>query len=278
MLEAASYVAPAQRAWASDVIDWGIYDVEEADLGCSRTSSWTVRTSSSSVAVRPTSPPGSPGVARGRSASTSLRPSSRRRGACSRSTGWSSRSSRPAPRTCRSRTRASTSRFSEYGASIWCDPYRWIPEAARLLRPGGRLIFLSNSILSILCSPDDETDRRHARPSVPRAPPDRLAREGRGHELPPRLRGHGPVAAPQRPGGRGLRRALRSRGRDHAVTRGRTTNGRRSGRSRRSGRPGSGPDVSAPPAPPLAPRLDVAAAPRDPGAARDPVRGRRAQL
>jgi ubiquinone/menaquinone biosynthesis C-methylase UbiE len=32
--------------------------------------------------------------------------------------------------------------ISEYGASIWCDPYRWIPEAARLLRPGGQLIFL----------------------------------------------------------------------------------------------------------------------------------------
>ena len=30
--------------------------------------------------------------------------------------------------------------ISEYGASIWCDPYRWIPEAARLLRPGGRLV------------------------------------------------------------------------------------------------------------------------------------------
>ncbi len=27
--------------------------------------------------------------------------------------------------------------ISEYGAAIWCDPYRWIPEAARLLRPGG---------------------------------------------------------------------------------------------------------------------------------------------
>ena len=27
--------------------------------------------------------------------------------------------------------------ISEYGASIWADPYRWIPEAARLLRPGG---------------------------------------------------------------------------------------------------------------------------------------------
>ena len=44
--------------------------------------------------------------------------------------------------------------ISEYGASIWADPYQWIPEAARLLRPGGQLIFLCNSTLSILCSPD----------------------------------------------------------------------------------------------------------------------------
>ena len=43
--------------------------------------------------------------------------------------------------------------FSEYGASLWCDPYRWIPEAARLLRPGGRLVFLTNSTLAILCAP-----------------------------------------------------------------------------------------------------------------------------
>jgi len=34
--------------------------------------------------------------------------------------------------------------ISEYGASIWCDPYRWIPEASRLLRPGGDLVFLVN--------------------------------------------------------------------------------------------------------------------------------------
>jgi SAM-dependent methyltransferase len=44
---------------------------------------------------------------------------------------------------------------SEYGASIWCDPELWIAEAARLLRPGGRLVFLSNSTLSILCAPDE---------------------------------------------------------------------------------------------------------------------------
>jgi SAM-dependent methyltransferase len=42
--------------------------------------------------------------------------------------------------------------LSEYGASIWADPYRWIPEAARLLRPGGRLVFLRNSTLLVLCT------------------------------------------------------------------------------------------------------------------------------
>ncbi len=53
--------------------------------------------------------------------------------------------------------------ISEYGACIWADPYRWIPEAARLLRPGGRLSFLGNAFLFMLCSPDEDdappTDR-----------------------------------------------------------------------------------------------------------------------
>jgi len=44
---------------------------------------------------------------------------------------------------------------SEYGASIWCDPRKWIPEAARLLRPGGELVFLRNSTLSVLCMPQE---------------------------------------------------------------------------------------------------------------------------
>lgn len=48
--------------------------------------------------------------------------------------------------------------ISEYGASIWCDPYAWIPEAARILRPGGELIFLVNSVLAVLCLGDLETD------------------------------------------------------------------------------------------------------------------------
>ena len=46
--------------------------------------------------------------------------------------------------------------LSEYGASIWCDPYRWIPEAARVLRPGGELVFLKHGLLLTLCAPDGE--------------------------------------------------------------------------------------------------------------------------
>jgi SAM-dependent methyltransferase len=46
--------------------------------------------------------------------------------------------------------------ISEYGAAIWCDPYAWIPEAARLLRPGGRLAFLGNAYLAMVCTPLDE--------------------------------------------------------------------------------------------------------------------------
>jgi SAM-dependent methyltransferase len=47
--------------------------------------------------------------------------------------------------------------ISEYGASIWCDPPElWIPEAARLLRPDGRLVFLVNAPLLMLCVRDEE--------------------------------------------------------------------------------------------------------------------------
>ena len=56
--------------------------------------------------------------------------------------------------------------LSEYGASLWCEPAPWIAEAARLLRPGGRLVFLTSSPLLILCSaPDEEfATERLARP------------------------------------------------------------------------------------------------------------------
>jgi SAM-dependent methyltransferase len=43
--------------------------------------------------------------------------------------------------------------ISEYGAAIWCDPYVWIPEAHRLLAPGGRLVFLGSTPLASICTP-----------------------------------------------------------------------------------------------------------------------------
>ena len=46
--------------------------------------------------------------------------------------------------------------ISEYGACLWADPQRWVPEAARLLRPGGRLVFLTNSLLMALCTPEED--------------------------------------------------------------------------------------------------------------------------
>jgi ubiquinone/menaquinone biosynthesis C-methylase UbiE len=48
--------------------------------------------------------------------------------------------------------------FSEYGASLWADPKLWLPEAARLLRPHGRLVFMTNSLILNLTMPDRSED------------------------------------------------------------------------------------------------------------------------
>lgn len=45
--------------------------------------------------------------------------------------------------------------ISEYGAAIWCRPGLWLRETWRLLRPGGRLVFLGNHPMVILCSPEN---------------------------------------------------------------------------------------------------------------------------
>jgi SAM-dependent methyltransferase len=62
--------------------------------------------------------------------------------------------------------------LSEYGASLWADPEKWVAEAARLLRDNGRLVFLTNSYLSYLCSPDtdDPVEERLMRPQFGAGP------------------------------------------------------------------------------------------------------------
>lgn len=45
--------------------------------------------------------------------------------------------------------------LSDYGASVWCDPVRWLPEARRLLRTNGRLIFFTPAPMLLACTPAD---------------------------------------------------------------------------------------------------------------------------
>jgi SAM-dependent methyltransferase len=57
--------------------------------------------------------------------------------------------------------------LSEYGACHWCEPELWLAEAARLLRPGGLLAFLTTTPLFQLFVPEDEgvlTGERLIRP------------------------------------------------------------------------------------------------------------------
>lgn len=48
--------------------------------------------------------------------------------------------------------------FCDHGATSWADPYRTVPEAARVLVPGGRLAFNMTSPIATLCV-DDDADR-----------------------------------------------------------------------------------------------------------------------
>ena len=84
---------------------------------------------------------------------------------------------------------------SEFGASIWCDPYLWVPEAARVLRPGGRLVFLVNGVISMLCYPGQARSRRDGvAPPLLRYAPRRVVIRGLGG-VPPAARRLDPSAA-----------------------------------------------------------------------------------
>jgi SAM-dependent methyltransferase len=153
----------AAEKWAAEEISWGVWDVPEAELGilgdvagldvvelgCGTAyfSAWLARGGARPVGVDVT--PAQLATARRLMEETGIEfPLV---GADAGATGLPDRSADLV--------------VSEYGASIWVDPYRWVPEAARLLRPGGRLVFLRGSTLSVLCTPDvGAVDERLHRP------------------------------------------------------------------------------------------------------------------
>ena len=151
----------ARRQWSAAEPSWGIFGVPEAivgvfpkdvdgidavELGCGTgyVSAWLARRGARPVGIDPT--PGQLDILR----------------SCQREFDLSYPIVRAAGEHVPLRSGSFDLAISEYGAAIWADPYRWIPEAARLLRSGGELIFLGNSSLLMLCAPDDEsaaTDR-----------------------------------------------------------------------------------------------------------------------
>jgi SAM-dependent methyltransferase len=149
---APDYVAPGRRGWSRREAVWGIWSVPDStlgvlpdvagadvvELGCGTAyvSAWLARAGARPVALDPTA--AQLATARYLQREFGLR--------------------FPLLLATAEAVPLAAERFdlaiSEYGACLWADPSRWVPEAARLLRPGGQLIFLTNSALLTLCMPD----------------------------------------------------------------------------------------------------------------------------
>jgi ubiquinone/menaquinone biosynthesis C-methylase UbiE len=56
--------------------------------------------------------------------------------------------------------------FADHGANRFADPFRWVPEAARVLRPDGLLAFSGGTAFEAICfdEPTDTWDARLHRP------------------------------------------------------------------------------------------------------------------
>ena len=156
---ATDYVASGERGWATDEATWGIWGIPEAnaglledvagldvvELGCGTAyvSAWLARRGARPVGID--NSPAQLETARRMQAQFGL----------AFPLHLGNAEATPFP------DASFDLAVSEYGASIWCDPYRWVPKAARLLRPGSRLIFLVKGTLLPLCTP------AHAREDEP---------------------------------------------------------------------------------------------------------------
>jgi len=146
--QADDWVASGQRAWASDP-SWGVWGIPERELGllpddmtgmraielgCGTgyVSSWLIRRGASAVGIDTSE----------RQLATARRLAEEHGVELELLLG----NAEHVPREDGSFDFA----ISEYGAAIWADPFVWIPEAFRLLAPGGQLVFLGNHPLAIL--------------------------------------------------------------------------------------------------------------------------------
>ncbi len=151
---AGDFVAPGERNWAADEPSWGIWGIPESELhvlpgelagvdaielGCGTgyVSAWLARRGARPVGIDVSS----------EQLATARRLQERH--------GLSF----PLHEASAERLPFADASFdlaiSEYGACLWADPRLWVPEAARVLRPGGRLIFLTNGTIMMLCVSDD---------------------------------------------------------------------------------------------------------------------------
>jgi len=152
---APQYVEAGERSWASNVPAWGIFQVPETELrllpddlagkdaielGCGKAyvSSWMARRGARVVGVD--------------NSAAQLETAQRLQRLHGLSFELIHCNAEAIPLADASFDFA----ISEYGACLWADPERWVPEAARLLRPGGTLVFLTNAFLLTLCAADDE--------------------------------------------------------------------------------------------------------------------------
>ena len=155
--KAADYAAGGRRGWATDVITWGIWGVPETglrllpedlagrdviELGCGTAyvSSWLARRGARVVGID--NSPKQLDTARELQHEFGL----------DFPLILGNAETVPLP------DASFDLAVSEYGACLWADPDLWIPEAARLLRPGGQLVFLTNAMILTLCTEEYEAD------------------------------------------------------------------------------------------------------------------------
>ncbi len=152
--DAVRWAEPGRRRWAAPEPVWGIWDVPDSELGLldnvagadvvelgcgtAYVSAWLARRGARPVGVDPTR--------------AQLRTAQRLQHEFELSFPLVEAPGEEVPL----RSAAFDMVISEYGAAIWADPYRWIPEAARLLRRDGSLVFLGNAALLMLCDPGRE--------------------------------------------------------------------------------------------------------------------------